>query len=197
MGRQEFEDHCDELLLSHRATKKSRSSVRVNNPFILESGSTPRGDGGGGHSESHSSGTSQSSSSKKSSSVDADLSSEDRSHSNSMREADPSDEDSNNSEVYVPVGLRPGRLIGGTKSGQIFEEGPALHGFEDYTLYIKQLIVELKILLLPIYQSILRGQNEHNESHLGAGGHSRDLSSRFESMDSSFSNSFSMRSGSR
>ena len=51
-------------------------------------------------------------------------------------------------------------------------ENLALNGFEDYTLYIKLLIVELKIMLMPIYKSLQKRKNEHDESYLGTGGQS-------------------------
>lgn len=62
------------------------------------------------------------------------------------------------------------RVIGGANHGQIMDNAGMLNGFEDYTLYIKLLITELKILLMPIYISLERSKNEHEESYLGAGG---------------------------
>jgi hypothetical protein len=49
------------------------------------------------------------------------------------------------------------------------EEPKTLEGFEDYTLFIKLMMAELKILLMPIYLSLVRS-NEHDESHVGIGG---------------------------
>lgn len=60
-----------------------------------------------------------------------------------------------------------------------------LNGFDDYTLYIKLLIIELKILLMPIYKSLERSKNEHDESNLGAGGQSEYNSAPQESFDES------------
>ena len=60
-----------------------------------------------------------------------------------------------------------------------------LNGFDDYTLYIKLLIIELKILLMPIYKSLERSKNDHDESNLGAGGQSEYNSAPHESFDES------------
>ena len=90
------------------------------------------------------------------------------------------------------------RVIGGNHHGQLVENQPMLNGFDDYTLYIKLLIIELKILLMPIYKSLERSKNEHDESNLGAGGQSEYNSAPHESYDESElyseeSNSFSYK----
>ena len=46
--------------------------------------------------------------------------------------------------------------IGGADDGKLLtlEENKTLDGFEDYTLYIKLMMAELKILLIPIFLSL-------------------------------------------
>ena len=50
------------------------------------------------------------------------------------------------------------RRIGGTEQGKFFtgEERKLLDGFEDFRLYIKLFMMELKILLMPTYLSLMR-----------------------------------------
>ena len=57
-------------------------------------------------------------------------------------------------------------------------------GFEDYTLYIRLLKCELKILLMPIYLSLLRGKGDANAS---SHGHS-NANSRCDSFESDSEN---------
>ena len=51
-------------------------------------------------------------------------------------------------------------------------------GFADFKIFIKLLVCELKILLLPVYlKSKSLSSHEHDESHLGAGGQSHHYQS--------------------
>ena len=66
--------------------------------------------------------------------------------------------------------LLPARKFGGKTHGVL--TGSIEDGFADYRIYIKLLRSELKILLLPIYLNMIRMMDQHNQSNLGAGGHS-------------------------
>ena len=70
----------------------------------------------------------------------------------------------------APLGamLKAGRVIGGKRQGMKQpDQRQDLPGFEDYTLYIRLLKCELKILLMPIYLSLLRGKGHAEASSHG------------------------------
>ena len=161
LGRQSFEEHCDEFLLgsnrSNTTEKKDNSVDLVINPFKApgcDNSSIP-------HDRAHNPLSSSSSSISSSEERDEDKS---LSNSNSVSNSDSkpfesvdyvaSDEESAISEDHGSImhNLQPQRRIGGLNHGKIVESQGMLNGFEDYTLYIKLLIVELKILLMPIYK---------------------------------------------
>ena len=96
----------------------------------------------------------------------------------------------------TPLGalLKAGRVIGGKRQGEKQpDQRQDLPGFEDYTLYIRLMKCELKILLMPIYLSLLRGKGHANASsngHSNANAHCDSLQSDSENFEShSFSKS--------
>lgn len=88
-------------------------------------------------------------------------------------------------ETPLGAALKAGRVIGGKRQGMKQpDQRQDLPGFEDYTLYIRLLKCELKILLMPIYLSLLRDKGHANAS---SHGHS-NANSRCDSFESDSEN---------
>mmetsp|Transcript_1987 Transcript_1987/g.2727 ORF Transcript_1987/g.2727 Transcript_1987/m.2727 type:complete len:89 (-) Transcript_1987:1586-1852(-) len=63
--------------------------------------------------------------------------------------------------------LQSFRVFGGRKHGQL-QDGYISDGFADYRIYIKLLMCELKILLLPLYLRIQQKLNEGDDEEDGS-----------------------------
>ena len=100
--------------------------------------------------------------------------------------SDGSDAPSSGGEAtQLAAALKAGRVIGGKRQGMKQpDQRQDLPGFEDYTLYIRLLKCELKILLMPIYLSLLRGKGHAKAS---SHGHS-NANSRCDSFESDSAN---------
>lgn len=198
LNRESFEDHCDKFLLGSNRSEHSKPENMI---YPLLNGGkleTPKTQTSNQNREIHVSSSSSS------------YSSENQSLTNSMSNSNASempfdsvyevtDEESAMSGEHdcIMQNLQPQRKIGGARHGQLIENVGMLNGFEDYTLYIRLLIVELKILLMPIYKSLEKSRNEHDLSYLGAGGiteHNSADNNSFEDSDleSPGSSSFSV-----
>lgn len=84
------------------------------------------------------------------------------------------------------------RKIGGVDTGMLIvaDGSESLDGFEDYTLLIRLMMVELKTLLYPIYAQMMHQRYDPADSDIGNGGRSVASSSNFDeylSASSSFS----------
>ena len=176
MSKVSFEQIMDDHLLGDQTEPDPRIKKQIQYPthsIKNKSESTPRG-------ESAPSFVSSSSSSSNSASHDQTVQRRSSLSSNSDPENlrdrlqtpySQADDDSLNSEQrHMVENLLPARKFGGKTHGVL--TGSIEDGFADYRIYIKLLRSELKILLLPIYLNMIRMMDQHNQSNLGAGGHS-------------------------
>lgn len=73
--------------------------------------------------------------------------------------SEPDQDDSQDQRLLT--NMQSFRQFGGRKHG-VLQEGQIQDGFYDYRIYIRLLMCELKILLLPLYQRLLRTVNRQD-----------------------------------